>query len=375
MTLKEQLAAKKAELVALKDGIEAGDKEAIQKADEVSAAIEELSNTIASAQKAQDMLNQIGSDEQADETNEEEPKMNEITGIKALDLASLKKNRGTVSTMIKAATDAVSGVQVVDTDKSVVDIKIEDGIRALFGTESISGNALTYFVMGATEGESGTVAEGAKKHQIHPVYTAKTEALAKIASFMKETDELLSDVPYLESAVRGRGVYAHNEAVDKYLVDTLLATSGIQTLAEAVSFDALLKAKTNIKEATGFDANAIILNPENYQALLLTKDAGNERYLLGGPAYAGYGDGPYVANLPLWGMKVVTSNKVTKGTAIVGAFQVGASVVTKAGEGFRVEVSNSDEDDFQYNMVTVRLEERLLEAVRVPAAFVKIATA
>ena len=74
-------------------------------------------------------------------------------------------------------------------------------------------------------------------------------------------------------------------------------------------------------------------------------------------------------------MTVASCDAVTKGTAIVGAFKAGASIVTKSGEGFRVEVSNSDDDDFQNNVVTVRLEERLLEAVRVPAAFVKIATA
>lgn len=374
MNLKEQLAAKKAELVALKDGIEAGDKEAIQKADEVSAAIEELNNTIASAQKAQDMLNAIGSEEQADEANEEEPKMNENTGLKSLDLASLKSNRGAVSTEIKAATDTVMGTQVADADKNVVDVKPESGVRALFGAESISGNALTYFVMTATEGASGVVAEGAKKHQIHPKYEAKTVALTKIAAFLKETDELLNDTPYLESAVRGRGVYAHNQAVDAYLVDALTKTSGIQSLAEAINFDALLKAKTNVKTATGYEADAIVINPADLQTLLLSKD-GNERYLLGGPAYAGYGNGQYASGLPIWGMQVVASDKIAKGTAIVGAFKAGASVVSKSGEGFRVEVSNSDEDDFQNNMVTVRLEERILEAVRVPAAFVKIATA
>lgn len=365
MTLKEQLAAKKAELVALKDGIESGDAEAIKAGEEITAAIEELNNTIASAQKAQDMLNQIGSEEPEEE---EEAKMADNTGIKSMNLAQLKGNRGSVSCYVKANTDTVTGATVGEIDKNVVDIKPESGVRALFGTEAISNNALTYFVMGATEGTSGTVKEGAKKHQIHPTYEEKTEALSKIAAFLKETDELLNDTPYLESAVRGRGVYAHNKAVEAYLVDTLVKTSGLQTVGEAISFDSLLKAKTNVKTATGYEADAILINPEDLQVLLLEKDA-NKQYLLGGPAYAGYGAGSYNGGLPIWGMTVVSSDAVEKGTAVVGAFKAGASIVTKAGEGFRVEVSNSDEDDFQNNMVTVRLEERLLEAVRVPAAF------
>ena len=370
MILKEQLAEKKAALLALKEDIEAGDAEAIAQGEELTAAIEELNNTIASAQKAQDMLSQIGSDE---ETTEEEPKMNE-PNLKSLDLNALKSNRGSVSVQLKANTDAVSGAQVAVTDNAVVDIKPASGVRALFGTESISGNALTYFVMGATDGASGIVAEGAKKHQIHQNYTSITAALVKIAAFLKETDELLNDVPYLESAVRGRGVFVHDKAVEAYLVDTLSKTSGIQTLAEAVSFDSLLKAKTNVKTATGYDADAILINPADLQTLLLSKDK-NSQYLLGGPAYAGYGQGSYNGTLPIWGMTVASCDAVTEGTAIVGAFKAGASIVSKAGEGFRVEVSNADEDDFQKNMVTVRIEERLLEAVRVPAAFVKIAAA
>ena len=68
-------------------------------------------------------------------------------------------------------------------------------------------------------------------------------------------------------------------------------------------------------------------------------------------------------------MNVVQSSAVTEGAPIVGAFKTAAAVVTQAGNGQRVEVSNSDQDDFIKNIVTVRIEERLVLAVRVPAAF------
>lgn len=370
MTLYEQKAAKIAELKELQPKIEAGDTDAAKAGEEIVAAIEQINASIEAAQKANDILSQIGTDET---TTEEDPKMAEPT-LKSMNLEPLKSSRGSVSVQLKANADTVTGAQVVTTDNRVVDIKPSSDVRNLFGTESISGNALTYFVMGATEGASGVVAEGATKKQIHPTYTSVTAALTKIAAFLKETDELLNDTPYLESAVRGRGVYAHDKAVESYLVSTLTGTSGIQTLAEAISFDSLLKAKTSVKTATGYDADAVLINPEDLQTLLLTKDA-NKQYLLGGPAYAGYGTGQYAGGLPIWGMSVVACDSVTKGTAIVGAFKAGASIVSKAGEGFRVEVSNADEDDFQKNMVTVRIEERLLEAVRVPSAFVKVAAA
>ena len=371
MTLKEQKAAKVAELKELQPKIEAGDAEAIKAGEEVAAAIEELNNTIASAQKAQDVLASIGSDEEP--TTEEEPKMAEAT-LKNLDMTALKSGRGAVGVNIKAAADPVTSAAVTVTDEKVVDVQKALGVRNLFGAESISGTALTYFVMGATDGTPAVTNEGAKKPQIHPTYTKKTVALEKIAAYLKETDELLNDNAFLDTAVRGRGVYEHNLVVEKKLVTDLLATSGIQTVAEAISFDSILKAKANVATATGYTADALVINPADLQTLMLEKDT-NKQYLLGGPAFGAYGNGTYADGPKIWGLTVVESNAVAAGTAIVGAFKTCGSVVTKAGEGLRVEVSNSNEDDFISNMVTVRIEERLAEVVRIPAGFAKIAAA
>ena len=164
---------------------------------------------------------------------------------------------------------------------------------------------------------------------------------------------------------------------EKYLVSQLLATSGIDvTVNSGISFDNLLKAKMAVMENVGYEADAIIINPADLQTLLLQKDGGNSgQYLMGGPAYAPYGNGQYGAYLPIWGMKVVASSAIAQGTAIVGAFKACASVVSKAGEGFRIEVANQNEDDFVKNMLTVRIEEKILEAVRLPGGFAKVYTA
>ena len=106
----------------------------------------------------------------------------------------------------------------------------------------------------------------------------------------------------------------------------------------------------------------------------MTKDT-HGQYLLGGPAYGAYGNGTYTGNPKIWGLNVVESSAVSEGRCIVGAFKAGASVVTKSGEGQRVEVSNSNENDFIYNRVTVRIEERMVLAARVPGAFVLVGTA
>lgn len=375
MSLKSELSEKQAALAALKDRIAADDADAIAEGVALKAEIEAKTAELAQAEQKSALLTVIGKNE-----NEENIKM-ENEGLKSLNLDYLKSNRGTISAMFKAddpsATDTVTGPTIPEVSRVVKDHIDGVRVRDLFAQESIAGNSLTYFVMGETllpDGYDGKTAQGAEKPQISPTYTPKTANLQKIAAHLKETDELLSDAPYLESVVRGRGIKAVKDAIDAYLVATLLNTSGIDvTVDTGVTFDNLLKAKLNIIAATGYTPDAIVINPTDLQTLLLAKD-NNNQYMMGGPAYAGYGAGAYAASLPIWGMMVVASNKVSSGTAIVGAFNDGASVVTKAGEGFKVEVANMNEDDFVKNMLTVRIEERVMLPVRIPAAFAVVST-
>ena len=362
MTLKEQLVEKKAALAELEEGIKAGEEEAIAQGEEIAAAIAEIEKSIEASEKASALLAQIGNEEEPEEDGMEE------NGIKAMDLESLKGKRGTVSTYLKAYNDPEVTTTIYDYSQNVGTVQPKLGVRELFGAEAISGNALTYYVLGDAEGTIDGTSEAAAKDRIHIPYTPKTAALAKIAAYLKETDELLSDAAFLESAIRGRGVYEFQKAVEAYLVSTLAATSGVQVKGSSITFDNILAAKQEIMADTGYAADAMIINPADWATLLQAKDS-NLQYLLGGPAYGSYGNGAYNGNPRIWGLNVVESAAVTQGTCIVGAFKACASVVTKAGEGQRIEVSNSDQDDFIKNMVTVRIEERLVLAARVPAAF------
>ena len=363
MTLKEQLAEKKDALKALEENIKAGEPDAISQGEEIATAIEELEKSIEAAEKANALLAQIGKEEEPEEIMEE-------NGIKAMDLESLKGKRGTVSTYVKAYNDpeAMGENLIINYDKNVVSVQPRLGVRELFGAEAISGNALTYYVLGTAEGTIDGTSEGAAKDRIHIPYTPTTAALTKIAAYLKETDELLSDAAFLESAIKGRGVYEFQKAVEAYLVSALAGTTGVQVKGSSITFDNILAAKQEIMADTGYAADALIINPADWCTLLQSKDS-NLQYLLGGPAFGSYGNGAYNGNPKVWGLTVVESAAVTQGTCIVGAFKAGASVVTKAGEGQRIEVSNSDQDDFIKNMVTVRIEERLVLAARVPAAF------
>lgn len=262
-----------------------------------------------------------------------------------------------------------------------VDTRIVEGYRRplmiadLFGSESISGNALTYYVESSTvEGGVSTVSEGTKK----PLTsfgdpTPKTVALQKIGAHYKESSELIEDTPWLASSIDGRGMYLHELFVENYLVTQLLGTSGIGSTSiehgSHASADDIFGAMMDVQNATGFAADAIVINPADYQRLRLAKDA-NYQYYGGGYFYGQYGQGGVSEQPPLWGLRTVITSAVPEGTTVVGAFKLGGSVIRKG--GVSVNVANTNEDDFINNLVTILIEERLALAVRYPGAFEKI---
>ena len=375
MSLKKQLEEKQIELKGLEADIKAENEEAIAKSEAIVAEIEAIEKRIKMAEKATSALSRIGTAAK-EEASEGKKSLSEAIKEKESALAGLKAAKGSVSFHVKAYNDAevIGDNKIITYDRNPVNLMVPLGARDLFGAENISGNALTYYVIGGLEGEIDGVAEGAEKNRIHIPYTPKTVALAKIAAYMKESDELLSDAAFLESAIRNRGAYEFRKSVENYLIDSLLDTSGVQTGGDTISFDNILAAKQDIFADTGYAPDALLINPADWATLLQTKDS-NLQYLLGGPAFGSYGNGGYNGNPRIWGLNVVESAGVAQGQCLVGAFKAGASVITKAGEGLRMEVANTNEDDFIKNMVTVRIEERLVLAVRVPAAFETVGSA
>ena len=307
---------------------------------------------------------------------------------KNLDLTALRTgmSQSAGTGYFKAATDPHTAQQMLVVDQNVIDITSarELAIRSLFGSESISGNALKYFILGAKEAVSGgapaSVSENGAKPQFHIPVSSATATLGKIAGWYYETDELLEDNAFLRSSIDNRGLFELDLAIETYLMTTLLGTSGLgsatYTHGGNVSADDIFAAMMTVKGASNYNADAIVINPADYQRLRLAKDnSGAGQYYGGGYFYGPYGNGGTAQQPGLWGLNTVVTSSITAGTVLVGNFKQGASVITKAGGGQRVEVVTGDHDDRTHNRITVIVEERLALATRVPSAFVKITEA
>lgn len=285
-----------------------------------------------------------------------------------------------VAPAYRAASDAqltpASIVPAITTyDKNIVTApRIPFNVLDLLGREVIDGNTLVYFVEGAMEGTIGTVAEGVKKHQVHfadPV--AKTVTLQKIAAFVKESDEVIDDANFLATTINGRLVYELNLVRQATVISELLGTSGIQTAnwPKTATFtdisldiaDAVANAIADVQEMSGYAANGIVMTPALWKQLRIGHF--NDGQYVGG-GYFEQGARP-----TLWGLPVAVSSQLTAGHILVGAFDTCASLVTKS-EGVSVQATNTDQDDFVKNLMTIRAEVREKLAVRRPAGFVDL---
>jgi len=307
-------------------------------------------------------------------------------------LRRLKSHRGAsfAAPEFKAATDAQVGPAAfsplrTQVDKTIVRAYRRATVSDLLGTGTlgVGTNAVTYFVEGAAEGNFATVAEGGQKPQLHIADpTSRTDAAKKIAGWWDTADEMIEDLDFWVSEINNRGLYLLSQVEESQLlngdgtgsnIQGLLARSGIQTETQAVApdsaQDAIFRAMMKVQTATGLAADAVIINPADYQTLRLAKDT-NGQYFGGGFFTGLYGVGGVEFQPPLWGLKTVVSSAVAAKTVVVGALQTAATVYRKG--GVRVESTNSDQGKFTKDIVTTRIEERVALAVRIPAAVVKV---
>ena len=379
MTLLEKLAEAKENLTQVKTAAEANEKTADELNDAIKA-VKDIQAQIVAADEAEDLIK--GLEGPVEEKAEQEEKvMNYKTIGEAVAAQIVEGNINPRQPFSKsvfgksaAAMTTPSSISPALTDvdtNMVMQPKRKLEIRNLFAAELRSNPYVTYFVESATvEGGPDFTTEGTEKPMISfgdP--SAVTVALKKIASHLKESEEMVHDAPWLATAINQRALYQHDLKVENYLVNALSGTSGIGT-SSLLTPDGIFRAMMTVQKNSNFEADAIVINPSDYENIRLRKD-NNGQYLGGGFITGAYANGSIPKQPDLWGLKTILTTAVPVGTCFVGAFGSGASVVTN-NEGKRYEVANQNEDDFIKNMITIRIEERLVLAVRYPAAFVKI---
>lgn len=235
----------------------------------------------------------------------------------------------------------------------------------LIPTGTADGNLIPYTQEVGTLTGGGPAAEGEVKPQADIAFVDEDAPVRTIAAWVKLRKQILSDFPALRTIVDTRLRYLVQRRLEEQIVSGdgtgqnltgLLNTSGVGQVEfnAAVPLNELvLSGITNVYLNEGV-ADGIALHPVDWMKVI-TEKAANQAGDAGSFDY--YGGGPWGATpLTLWGVPVVPSQALTEGTGIVADFALGVSLLIR--EGVNVLLSDSDQDDFIRNRITMLGEMR-----------------
>lgn len=267
----------------------------------------------------------------------------------------------------------------------IVDLRFRKLLIAdLFAQGATSSNQISWVQETAFQNGAAGTAEKGTYPQSDDTIARKSVQVGKIAHFMKTTDELVQDAPAYQSFLQNRLIFGVRLKEDGDLLNAtgypsvtgLLQTSGMQTAIASEStgtladptlvMDDLYEQITAIRFNAFVEPDAIVMNPADWQHLRLAKDA-NKQYYNGGPFSGAYGNGGYTNVDAIWGLRVLLTSAIAAGTTLTGGFQESAQVFRR--QGITVEMTNSNDLDFENGLITVRAEERLALAVYRPGGF------
>lgn len=367
MSLKEQLEAKKKELIDLEPQLKADDvtDEVVEQGEALVKEIGELTSRIEKAEKSAKILESLGTTETTITEDTEDKKMSQIDEFTKKAAEITDKKAGTRMHFEKAYNTVVTAPQIADVDRSIAPVGRRVSAASLFQEAQISGNAITYFLEGAfeTNGSISATAQNNKKPQVSTSFAGTTLALSKLAAWLKETDEILTDAPFLASECQNTLMHQLGKVEDNFVINAIGSTVGIGAETydgTTVTFaDGILAAILKVKADSAYDASVVVLNPADIYTLLSAKDS-NKQYYGGGYFTGAYGNGAIGIPSSIWGVPIYASSIVSQGSALVAARE---AVKTWRKGGMDVAIAAENEDDFLYNRVTLRAEVRLATAV------------
>lgn len=244
----------------------------------------------------------------------------------------------------------------------------------LIPTGTTDSNSLEYVQVASIPGTTAPVAEGAIKPEVGLGLVDATAAVRTIAGWIKVNRQAMDDMAGLGTLINTLLPYDVRRKIEGQILAGdgvgqnlrgILNTPGLGAptfVAGDNPADAILRAMT-VVILSDADPNFVAAHPLLWQDILLMREAGaagtrSGQYLAGGP---------FGMTAPtIWGLALTTSVVVPQATPIVGD-SMGATLLFR--EGVNVKTSDSDQDDFVRNRVTVLAEARVAFPVWRPASF------
>lgn len=283
---------------------------------------------------------------------------------------------------VKAAGDMnISGNTTGDVAdiQRVAGIKAEalraEHVRSLLPTGSTNAQTISFVKEANAENGAATVAEGSTLAQSDIDLVESTVKLEKIGTYLRITEEMMSDIPALTSFLSARIPQRILAAEDNQILNgdgstpnldglftdgTAFAAGGFANAIESANeYDALMVALNQL-QLSNYKANVIMLNPTDLHKIVLLKSTANE--YLKNQIYQGLQ--PSIAGVP-----IVTNTAVTAGKFL--AMDSNRATQLWVRQNLAVEFSKEDSTNFRDGFITVRATERVALSNYEPKAIVQ----
>lgn len=229
-------------------------------------------------------------------------------------------------------------------------------VTSLIPTIPFDGLSISHpIVAGKTPPGSGDepVDEGDPKPQASYSFDSEQVTLEKVAAVAKVSSELIEAAPalasFIDSDLPQQVRIIQESRIIAQLYDDAELTADGSNVGGTNGFDAILDGQTQGREK-GFELDTLVITPMDWATLLASKFEGGDGHYVGGGVFGSTGSPWSVRN-------VVVTPRATAGVPLLAGFSRGTKLYVASG-GMRVDVTNSNEDDFINNLVAIRAEIR-----------------
>lgn len=286
-----------------------------------------------------------------------------------------------------AGTTATGGALIQrERIAGIVDLAPQRGLEILdlIQTQETAVDAIEYVVITSRTNNAAVVPEYASgnfglKPESTMAFDVKTAAVKTIASWVAASRQILMDAPRLESQVNGELTYMIRRVLEDQVIAGdgtgsnflgMLNTSGIQLRQMHATtpvgrnqttgdsrMTTLRRAITDITLAF-YEASGILMNPIDLESIEITEYNANRYSVAFDPV-----------TRRVWRVPVVETTAIAANTALIGNFQLAATLWDRMQVDIRVGEPN---DYFLRNAVAILAELRAAFAVTRPQALEKV---
>ncbi|TPQ35711.1 phage major capsid protein [Cupriavidus pinatubonensis] len=298
------------------------------------------------------------------------PSLGSILTTNAAFLEGMKKGRlerteieiPNLKTVVTTQADGATGYPVQPQQIGpVTGVPIDPVMWTALTSMNVTSNAIE-IVRGTLDDQSAPVAETAQKPQSDMAFTPDDLNVRTIATWVRASNQVLSDVPSMAAFIDAQLRMAINKRLDLQLLYgngvspniegfTTQGTAYVPGATDGL-IDTLVRVAATLL-ARGASGSVIGINAMTLADLILQKDSNGD-----------YVVNPFTLITQVLGARLVPSAAIAAGDFVAIGGALGGTVGMR--QAITVEMSTEDADNFQKNLVTVRAECRAVAITQTP---------